>query len=46
MDNNKDRNQKYNIIKKLGEGTFGKAYLVKNIKTNVNFTNKSRRYAL
>jgi serine/threonine protein kinase len=33
-----DQSKKYNVIKKLGEGSFGKVYLVKNIQNNVILT--------
>ena len=35
MDIQQEKSKKYNKLKQLGEGSFGKVYLVKNISLNV-----------
>ena len=44
MDIQQEKIKKYSTIKKLGEGSFGKVYLVQNLKTNVNNNNYYRLY--
>ena len=43
MDVSKFKFEDYKIIKKVGSGTFGKVYLVKNIQINKFFAMKSIR---
>lgn len=43
VDVSKFKFEDYKIIKHIGRGTFGKVYLVKNVKTNKLFAMKSIR---